>query len=75
MIVISIDGFRWDYTQKFENFTPTLNSLKSTGVSNEFLKPCFPSSTVVNHYAISTGLYPETNKIISNIVNLQKKNF
>eukprot|EP01080_Neovahlkampfia_damariscottae_P008643 gene8643-590_t len=68
LIVISIDGYRWDYPQKYKENSPTINSLISTGVSAEFLKPCFPSLTVVNHYSIATGLYPESNNIVGNIM-------
>lgn len=55
-ILISCDGFRWDYPQYYD--TPFLNRMAAEGVSGE-LVPSFPSKTFPNHYTLVTGLRPE----------------
>jgi len=62
--VISIDGFRWDYLQKFA--APTLRQLAAAGVHATRMTPSFPSKTFPNHYTLVTGLYPEHHGIVSN---------
>lgn len=64
LILISIDGFRWDYLQKFN--APVLKQLAAQGVSAERLVPSFPSLTFPNHYTLVTGLYPEHHGIVAN---------
>ncbi len=64
LLLISIDGFAYDYFDKAE--TPTLDSLIDVGVKAEALIPVFPSKTFPNHYTQVTGLYPENHGIISN---------
>ncbi|MDY0026039.1 MAG: ectonucleotide pyrophosphatase/phosphodiesterase [Lentimicrobium sp.] len=64
VVVLSLDGFRWDYSQK--TATPTLNLVAKEGVSTESLIPCFPSKTFPNHYTIATGLYPAHHGLVNN---------
>src|SRR5262245_13897446 len=64
VILISIDGWRWDYLQLFA--PPTLSRLATRGVRSEGLIPVFPSKTFPNHYSIVTGQYPNRHGIISN---------
>src|SRR4051794_24397131 len=64
LILISIDGFRWDYLEKFP--APTLRSLAASGVHMARLIPSFPSKTFPNHYTLVTGLRPEHHGIVSN---------
>ena len=61
LILISLDGFRWDYLQKFEAETPCLRELAATGVRAERMVSCFPTLTFPNHYSIVTGLLPAPN--------------
>lgn len=63
-MLISFDGFRYDYLDKTE--TPNFDELVETGVISEGLIPIFPSKTFPNHYAIATGLYPENNGFVGN---------
>jgi predicted AlkP superfamily pyrophosphatase or phosphodiesterase len=64
VILISIDGFRWDY---LDRFTPAaLTRLAAGGVVADGLIPEFPSKTFPNHYSIVTGLRPANHGIISN---------
>jgi predicted AlkP superfamily pyrophosphatase or phosphodiesterase len=64
LILVSIDGFRWDYLQKYE--APTLRALAAGGVQARRMTPSFPSKTFPNHYTLVTGLYPEHHGIVSN---------
>ena len=64
LILISIDGFRWDYLEKYD--APVLKQLAQQGVRAERLIPSFPSLTFPNHYTIVTGLRPEHHGIIAN---------
>ncbi len=64
LVLISIDGFRWDYLQRFA--PPALTRLAGDGVHAEALVPLFPSKTFPNHYAVVTGLTSAHHGIISN---------
>lgn len=64
VILISLDGFRADYLEKFQ--PPQLNKLAKEGVRAKWMIPSFPSKTFPNHYTIATGLYPEHHGIVEN---------
>jgi len=64
LVVLSLDGFRWDYSQMYN--TPNLDRLAQEGVKARSMVPCFPSKTFPNHYSIATGLYPEHHGIVLN---------
>jgi predicted AlkP superfamily pyrophosphatase or phosphodiesterase len=64
VILISIDGFRWDYLHRFA--PPVLSRLAAEGVRSEGLIPQFPSTTFPNHYTIVTGQRLARHGIISN---------
>src|SRR5690242_15003312 len=64
VLLISIDGFRYDYLQRYQ--PANLNSLAARGVRAKWLIPSFPSKTFPNHYTIATGLYPERHGIVEN---------
>jgi predicted AlkP superfamily pyrophosphatase or phosphodiesterase len=64
VILISIDGFRWDYLQKFN--PPTLRQLAAQGVHATRMTPSFPSKTFPNHYTLVTGLRPAHHGIVGN---------
>ncbi len=64
VILISIDGYRADYPEKYPS--PTLDRLAKEGVRAKWMTPSFPSLTFPNHYAIATGLYPDHNGIVAN---------
>ena len=65
LILISLDGFRWDYIEKYN--PPNLSSYIKNGVKAESLIPSFPTKTFPNHYTIATGLYPEKHGLFGNI--------
>jgi predicted AlkP superfamily pyrophosphatase or phosphodiesterase len=64
LILISFDGWRWDYQQKGP--APNLEKLIARGVRAERLIPSFPSKTFPNHYSVVTGLYPAHHGIVAN---------
>ncbi len=64
VILISIDGWRWDYLERFA--PPTLSRLAAEGVRADGLIPQFPSKTFPNHYTIVTGLTLAHHGIVSN---------
>ncbi len=63
-ILISLDGFRYDYLDR--GVTPTLAKIAKDGVRAAYLQPVFPSSTFPNHISIITGLYPTNHGIVAN---------
>jgi len=64
LILISIDGFRWDYQDLYD--TPALDRIAASGVRAERMIPVFPTLTFPNHYSIATGLYPANHRLIGN---------
>ncbi len=66
VILISLDGFRWDYLDKYS--PPTLNALAKGGVRAKWMIPSFPTKTFPNHYTVATGLYPQNHGIVDNYV-------
>ncbi len=66
LLLVSIDGFRADYLDR--GLTPTLQALAESGVRAEYMRPSFPSLTFPNHYALITGLRPDRNGIVANIM-------
>ncbi len=64
LVLISIDGFRADYLDRFP--TPTLRALARRGVRADALVPVFPAKTFPNHYSMVTGLFPAHHGIVSN---------
>jgi len=64
LILVSLDGFRWDYVERFK--PPHLSRFIDNGVKTESLIPSFPSKTFPNHYSIATGMYPDKHNIVGN---------
>lgn len=71
VILISLDGFRWDYVERFN--PPFLTQFIENGVRAKSLIPSFPSKTFPNHYTIATGMYPEKHGLIGNRFYSHKK--
>jgi len=72
LILVSLDGFRWDYVERFN--PPHLSDFIENGVKAESLIPSFPSKTFPNHYTIATGMYPDGHGILGNSFYSHKKN-
>lgn len=64
VIVLSLDGFRWDYNQIIG--TPNLDKIAERGVRSKGLQPVFPTGTFPNHYSMATGLFPDNHGLIAN---------
>jgi alkaline phosphatase D len=64
VVLISFDGFRHDYVEKFN--AVNFKSFMKKGTQAEALIPCFPSKTFPNHYSIVTGLYPGHHGLVDN---------
>ena len=65
VILISFDGYRYDYARKHD--AKNLLSYVEDGVEAEGLIPSYPSKTFPNHYTIVTGLYPDNHGLVSNV--------
>lgn len=64
LLLISFDGFRWDYLQrlpKLNNFSLIYENgmIAKNGILNEFVTKTFP-----NHWSIVTGLHEESHGIL-----------
>jgi len=66
LLLISLDGFRWDYCALHPAETPNLRALARAGTTAEGLIPVYPTNTFPNHYSIATGLRPVHHGIINN---------
>jgi predicted AlkP superfamily pyrophosphatase or phosphodiesterase len=64
VVLISLDGFRRDYLERFG--PPTLTRLAGEGVLADAMIPSFPTLTFPNHYTVVTGLRPENHGIVNN---------
>lgn len=64
VLLISIDGFRYDYPELAA--PKTIQSLIAEGTRADALIPQFPAITFPNHYTIVTGLTPAHHGIVDN---------
>ena len=63
-ILISSDGFRWDYYGRVA--TPGIDQIKKSGVQVKNLINSFATVTFPKHYTLVTGLYEESHGIVDN---------
>lgn len=64
VIMVSIDGFRYDYAQLHQ--AKNILEMAKNGSSTTSLIPAYPTKTFPNHYTLATGLYPQNHGIIGN---------
>ncbi|WP_220100633.1 ectonucleotide pyrophosphatase/phosphodiesterase [Chitinophaga oryzae] len=64
VIMISIDGFRYDYAEKYN--AQNLLRLSGQGVRATAMQPSFPTLTFPNHYTLATGMYPAHHGLVDN---------
>jgi predicted AlkP superfamily pyrophosphatase or phosphodiesterase len=64
VILISADGFRADFTEKYD--AQFLQTIRKKGVRAKYMLPSYPSVTFPNHYTIVTGLYPSHHGLVDN---------
>lgn len=79
LILISLDGYRYDYSDIYK--PENIVKFSSEGVRAKWMIPSFPTKTFPNHYTIVTGLYPQNHGIVENnvwdhgtIFTMSKKN-
>lgn len=66
LLLISFDGFRWDYDQDVD--TPHLDQLRKDGVTAKYITPPMLTMTAPSHFTTITGnthLLPQTLGMIS----------
>ena len=66
LILVSMDGMRWQFIDDGFAGTPNLDFIAQNGVTAKYLKTVVPSKTWPNHHSFLTGLYPESHGIVSN---------
>ncbi|HBR12146.1 MAG TPA: alkaline phosphatase family protein [Chryseobacterium sp.] len=64
VIMISADGFRHDYAEKYK--ANNLLRFSKGGVRAKAMLPSFPSITFPNHWSLITGLYPAHHGLVDN---------
>ena len=65
VILVSIDGLRADYIQKYK--PENILKIIQQGIYSANMLPSYPSLTFPNHYSIATGRYPGNHGIVSNV--------
>lgn len=64
VIMISADGFRYDYAKKYN--AQNLLKYSNQGIQAKGMIPSYPSITFPNHWTLITGLYPSHHGLIDN---------
>ncbi|ANF51228.1 phosphodiesterase [Chryseobacterium glaciei] len=64
VIMISTDGFRYDYTKKYN--AENLLKYSNEGIQAKAMIPSYPSITFPNHWSLITGLYPAHHGLVDN---------
>lgn len=64
VVLISLDGFRWDYIEK--HHAPHLAAIAKSGVRANKMHPVYPTKTFPNHLSIITGLLPINHGVVDN---------
>ncbi|XP_074519896.1 ectonucleotide pyrophosphatase/phosphodiesterase family member 7-like [Halichoeres trimaculatus] len=65
LLLISFDGFRWDYDQDVD--TPHLDKMAQDGVKAKYVTPPFLTITSPTHFTLLTGRYIENHGVIHNM--------
>lgn len=55
LVVILMDGFRWDYFQNVH--MPGFAEMAQDGVKSEYIVPDYPSISYPNFYSLMTGMF------------------
>ncbi|XP_012398433.1 ectonucleotide pyrophosphatase/phosphodiesterase family member 7-like [Sarcophilus harrisii] len=66
LLVISFDGFRWNYDQDVD--TPNMDRLVKEGVKAKYLTPPFVTMTSPSHFTTITGRWIEDHGVIHNMM-------
>ncbi|MCH1611571.1 MAG: ectonucleotide pyrophosphatase/phosphodiesterase [Luminiphilus sp.] len=63
-MLVSIDGFRWDFLDRPE--ASNMSAIASRGTRVTKLRTVYPSKTFPAHLSIATGLYPTGHGVVDN---------
>ncbi|XP_051828704.1 ectonucleotide pyrophosphatase/phosphodiesterase family member 7-like [Antechinus flavipes] len=66
LLLISFDGFRWNYDQDVD--TPNMDRLVKEGVKAKYLTPQYVTMTSPSHFTIVTGRWIEDHGVIHNMM-------
>ncbi|KAF7236632.1 Ectonucleotide pyrophosphatase/phosphodiesterase family member 7 [Varanus komodoensis] len=66
LLLISFDGFRWDYDQDVE--TPNMDNLVKEGVRAKYITPPFVTMTSPSHFTTISGRWIEDHGVIHNMM-------
>lgn len=69
LLLISFDGFRWDYDQDVD--TPNLDQLSVDGVKAKYITPPMLTMTSPSHFTTITGNHDNSNFILTLATKLQ----
>lgn len=64
VVLISLDGFRWDYIEK--HGAKNIAKIAEQGVRGRKMRPVYPTKTFPNHLSIITGLLPINHGVVDN---------
>lgn len=64
VVMVSFDGFRHDYVQKYN--PKHIKKFIRKGAAATRMFPSYPSKTFPNHYTLVTGLYPAHHGLVDN---------
>ena len=57
LLLILLDGFRWDYLEQDGQMLPGFQSILQQGVQAEYMLPVYPTLSYPNYYSIMTGQF------------------
>ncbi|XP_029359734.1 ectonucleotide pyrophosphatase/phosphodiesterase family member 7 [Echeneis naucrates] len=66
LLLISFDGFRWDYDQDVD--TPNLDQLVLDGVKAKYITPPMLTMTSPSHFTTITGRWVEDHEVVHNMM-------
>ncbi|XP_029102800.1 ectonucleotide pyrophosphatase/phosphodiesterase family member 7 [Scleropages formosus] len=66
LLVVSFDGFRWDYDQDAD--TPNLDKLAQEGVKAKYITPPMITMTSPSHFTTITGRWIEDHGVVHNLM-------
>ncbi|CAG2104666.1 unnamed protein product, partial [Medioppia subpectinata] len=73
LLIILVDGFRWDYVSR-DKTLKGFPRIAQNGVSAKYVNPIFPANSYPNWYSITTGRYAENHGMIQNYMYDSKTN-
>lgn len=72
LVLILLDGFRWDYLEQDGHMLPGFSSIQQQGVRAEYLVPVYPTLSFPNYYSIMAGVHTENHGYVTNFLYDEK---